>query len=142
MADARQAERALNYEVLGDTQGRWDQERLAQVVSNILGNALKHGAAAEPIAVRLDGSAAGEVLLVIGNGGTIPPTLLPDLFKPFRGGDRQPGQSEGLGLGLYIAQQIARAHGGSIQVQSADGQTRFEIRLPRQPLGHHRQAIL
>lgn len=142
--DARHcaADRVLHYTVQGDTQGRWDGERLAQVVSNILGNALKHGAAAEPITVTLDGSQPGEVLLVIHNGGTIAPALLPDLFKPFRGGERQPGQSEGLGLGLYIAQQIAQAHGGGIQVQSADGQTRFEIRLPRQPLAHNRQAVL
>jgi signal transduction histidine kinase len=142
--DARQcsAERQLHYQAQGDTQGRWDSERLAQVVSNILGNALKHGAADAPIRVRLDGSQPAEVLLVIENGGSIPAALLPDLFKPFRGGERQPGQSEGLGLGLYIAQQIAQAHGGAIQVQSAEGQTRFEIRLPRQPLAPNRQAVL
>ncbi|GAB2830662.1 hybrid sensor histidine kinase/response regulator [Comamonas piscis] len=141
--DARHAsDRQLDYQVLGDTQGRWDGERLAQVLSNIMGNALKHGAKDAPIRVTLDGSQPGELLLTIQNGGTIPPSLLPDLFKPFRGGERQPGQSEGLGLGLYIAQQIARAHGGSIQAQSADGQTRFDIRLPRQPAAHHRQAVL
>ncbi|WP_182342298.1 hybrid sensor histidine kinase/response regulator [Comamonas koreensis] len=142
--DARQcsAERHLHYQAQGDTQGRWDSERLAQVVSNILGNALKHGAADAPIRVRLDGSQPAEVLLVIENGGSIPAALLPDLFKPFRGGERQPGQSEGLGLGLYIAQQIAQAHGGAIHVQSAEGQTRFEIRLPRQPLAPNRQAVL
>ncbi|QMV74379.1 hybrid sensor histidine kinase/response regulator [Comamonas piscis] len=142
--DARQcaSDRELDYQVLGDTQGRWDGERLAQVVSNIMGNALKHGAKDAPIRVTLDGSQPGELLLTIQNGGTIPPSLLADLFKPFRGGERQPGQSEGLGLGLYIAQQIARAHGGSIQAQSAEGQTRFDIRLPRQPLAHHRQAVL
>ena len=142
--DARHCsvERVLHYQAQGDTQGRWDGERLAQVVSNILGNAVKHGAADAPIKVTLDGSQPGEVVLAIENGGTIPSALLPDLFKPFRGGERQPGQSEGLGLGLYIAQQIAQAHGGSIQVQSAEGQTRFEIRLPRQPLAQNRQAIL
>ncbi|TDS83680.1 hybrid sensor histidine kinase/response regulator [Comamonas sp. JUb58] len=142
--DARQCslERVLHYQTEGDTQGRWDGERLAQVVSNILGNAVKHGAADAPISVRLDGSQPGGVRLTIENGGTIPSALLPDLFKPFRGGERQPGQSEGLGLGLYIAQQIAQAHGGSIQVQSAEGQTRFEIRLPRQPLAQNRQAML
>lgn len=142
--DARHCsvERQLDYQVLGDTLGRWDGERLAQVVSNILGNALKHGAKDAPIRVTLDGSQPGELLLTIQNGGTIPPSLLADMFKPFRGGERQPGQSEGLGLGLYIAQQIARAHGGSIQAQSADGQTRFDIRLPRQPAAHHRQAVL
>jgi signal transduction histidine kinase len=135
-------DRVLHYQAQGDTLGRWDGERLSQVVSNILGNALKHGTPDAPIKVTLDGSQPGEVVLAIENGGTIPPTLLPDLFKPFRGGERQPGQSEGLGLGLYIAQQIAQAHGGSIQVQSAEGQTRFEIRLPRQPLAQNRQAIL
>ncbi len=142
--DARQcsAERVLHYQAQGDTQGRWDSERLAQVVSNILGNAVKHGAVDAPIRVTLDGSQPAEVLLAIENAGTIPPALLPDLFKPFRGGERQPGQSEGLGLGLYIAQQIAQAHGGAIQVQSAEGQTRFEIRLPRQPLAQGRQAVL
>ncbi len=142
--DARHsaADRVLHYEALGSTEGRWDSERLAQVIGNILGNALKHGTADEPITVTIDGSAAAEVVVGIENGGTIPAALLPDLFKPFRGGERQPGQREGLGLGLYIAQQIARAHGGGIQVQSADGRTRFELRLPRQPLASHRQALL
>jgi signal transduction histidine kinase len=72
------------------------------------------------------------VVITVENSGTIPPDLLPQLFDPFRGAQRQAGRTEGLGLGLYIVQQIVRAHGGSVDVQSGgDDRTVFAVRIPR-----------
>ena len=65
------------------------------------------------------------------NGGTIPAGLLPHLFDPFRGGEREPGRHQGLGLGLFIAHQIVRAHHGTIEAQSRDDVTTLRVRLPR-----------
>ena len=85
-----------------------DPERLAQVVSNLLGNALQHGQAGQHVVVRLDGTAPATVVLIdVENAGEIAPDALPHLFEAFA---RGPGRSreDGLGLGLYITQQIAQ----------------------------------
>ena len=84
-----------------------------------------------PIQVRLDGSDRDHVTLAVKNGGTIPPEILPHLFDPFRGGQRQSGRSDGLGLGLYIVSQIVQAHDGRVDVKTGDGETAFQIQLPR-----------
>ena len=126
------AQRAIERHFTGDLRGRWDGERLSQVLTNLLGNAMHHGDPAQPVQVAVDGDAAGGVQVTVSNGGTIPPALLPHLFDPFRGRERVPGQHQGLGLGLFIAQQIVRAHGGRIEAQSRDGTTRFCVKLPRE----------
>jgi two-component system sensor histidine kinase/response regulator len=101
------------------------------VVSNLVGNALRHGSG-KTVTVRLDGRQSGRVLLSVMNEGHIPPELVPTLFDPFTRVERQNSRTEGLGLGLYIVQQIVQAHGGSIQVQSEPGElTRFDVSLPR-----------
>ena len=115
----------------GDLSGNWDGERLAQVVSNLLGNALQHGDETEGVRITVDGRDAYEVVITVMNSGTIPPDLLPQLFDPFRGAQRQTGRSEGLGLGLYIVNQLVGAHGGSVDVQSGDNRTIFLVRVPR-----------
>jgi len=72
------------------------------------------------------------VVLEVGNGGTIAPSVLAHLFDPFRAGQRQPGRGEGLGLGLYIVSQIVKAHQGTVEVKSGEGdETYFRVRLPR-----------
>jgi signal transduction histidine kinase len=115
----------------GDLAGTWDGDRLAQLASNLIGNALLHGRSDHPVEVCLDGSRPDGVTFVVANGGTIDAETLPRLFDPFRGGDRSTGRS-GLGLGLYISQQIARAHGGRIQVEPPRGdRTVFRVELPR-----------
>jgi signal transduction histidine kinase len=124
-------DRAIEVREEGDLSGRFDADRLAQVVSNLVGNAIEHGQPGTPIAVRLDGSAPGEVRITVANAGVIAPALLPSVFDPFRRDERQPGKQDGLGLGLYIAQQIALAHGGSITVDSGEGRTTFTVALPR-----------
>lgn len=115
----------------GDLQGQWDAERLLQVASNLLGNAVQHGVPGTPVSVRLDGTQAQSVVLEIANEGTIPQPLLVQLFNPFRERSHRPGRNQGLGLGLYIVQQIVLAHGGSIEVESRDAKTCFRVHLPR-----------
>ena len=109
-------ERGIEIVSEGDLTGAWDADRLAQVASNIIGNALQHGREGEPVRVSLDGSLGASVRFAVANAGTIEPALLPRVFDPFRGGRREPGRHDGLGLGLYIAQQIVQAHDGHIQV--------------------------
>jgi two-component system sensor histidine kinase/response regulator len=114
----------------GDLHGHWDQGRLAQVVSNLIGNALQHGQPGEPVIVSLDGSDARDVEMTVENRGVIPPEQRQHLFNPFRG-NRQ-GPSGGLGLGLYITQQIVEAHGGRVALDSsAEEVTRFRVVIPR-----------
>ena len=106
-----------------------DQARIAQMFSNLLGNAISHGSAREPVVA---GAATrdGHFELWVANSGTpIPEAMLAGLFKPFfRAGSKQ--SREGLGLGLYIASEIARVHGGTLQVASDDTETRFTFRMP------------
>jgi signal transduction histidine kinase len=124
--------RRIELQQHGDLTGEWDAERLAQVASNLIGNALQHGASEGSVEVQLDGSRAEEVLVVVANPGSIPTHVLPHLFEPFQGGRREPGHNQGLGLGLYIARQIVEAHRGSVDVQSeGTDRTVFQVKVPR-----------
>lgn len=106
-----------------------DHQRIAQMFSNLLGNALTHGEADTPIRVYGDTSADRFELAVSNGGQPIEAETMERLFQPFRRADPA-SRSEGLGLGLYIASQIAEAHGGRIDVSSADEETRFTFRMP------------
>jgi signal transduction histidine kinase len=129
--EAGRPERKVSLRVDADARGEWDPDRVAQVLSNLVANALQHGA--EPIEVRLGGD-RDDVLAAIHNGGApIAPAALPTLFDPFRRGGSASAESH-LGLGLFISREIVRAHGGAIDVRStaADGTT-FTVQLPRSP---------
>jgi len=107
-----------------------DPTRLLQVFSNLLSNALCHGVPGTPVSVTVDGL-PNEIVLVVRNQGAIPPDLLPTIFDPFRGARASSG-SQGLGLGLFISQQIVAAHNGTIAVDSGPQTgTAFSVRLPR-----------
>ncbi len=111
--------------------GEWDADRLAQVVSNLVGNALDHGSAAEPVEIRTHRDGDDAVLEVSNRGLEIPEAMRDAIFEPFRRGTgEQRRPSRGLGLGLYISREIVRAHGGSIRVASGDGRVRFVVHLP------------
>ena len=118
----------------GDTAGHWDRARLGQVLINLLSNALKYGAPSEPIQIQIEGSSASSVTVEVHNKGEpIAPDLLPIIFDPFRrGGDETRQKGEGVGLGLFIAEQIVLAHGGTISVRSSREEgTTFSFSLPR-----------
>jgi len=124
----------------GDLSGHWDSDRLAQVVSNLVGNAVKHGAPGAPIVITVDGT-DGVVRLRVQNRGVIHPEALPTLFEAFKQAGTSRTQRRGLGLGLFIAREIARAHGGDITVQVSEELTTFELVLPRYaPSGPTEQA--
>lgn len=109
-----------------------DRRRIAQMISNLLGNALTHGDPSEP--VRLEAATLdGWLHISLANSGTpIPSALMDTIFEPFARGKHRPSQ-EGLGLGLYISHQIAVAHGGTLEVVSTRVETRFTFRMRLAP---------
>jgi PAS domain S-box-containing protein len=108
-------------------EGEWDVGRMSQLASNLIGNAIQHSPEDSPVVVALTGD-RDTVALNIGNRNRGAPISDPvGIFEPFRRGD----QSTGLGLGLYIVQQIARAHGGAVTVFSTEDGTVFRVELPR-----------
>ncbi len=127
-------DRALNFEWQGDARGDWDPERLARVLSNLLGNAVRHSQAGTPIGLKLDGRCDQQVSFEVSNAGTIPKEILPGLFGPFSNPDRARKRGDGLGLGLFIVAQIVAAHAGRVTVRSEDGHTTFSVVLPRHVL--------
>lgn len=110
-----------------------DAARVAQLVSNLLGNAITHGAADEAIGMTalIDG---GSLAISVWNGGDpIPEEAMERLFQPFfRGGSSESRNEQGLGLGLHIASEIAKAHGGTLTVSSTAERTVFEFRMPNE----------
>jgi PAS domain S-box-containing protein len=132
-ARAAHPERDIQVVASGDGRGQWDSDRMAQVLSNILGNALRYGAQGTPVRVETLGEER-EVVLHVHNAGTpIAPELLPRLFEPLQRGESKLGRSErSIGLGLYIVRQLILAHGGTVEVRStAEEGTTFTVRLPR-----------
>jgi signal transduction histidine kinase/PAS domain-containing protein len=127
-------ERELRMVTAGEGHGAWDVDRLAQVITNLVGNAVQHSPQDTPVHISARGEDSTVVLEVRNQGNPIPPELLPRLFEPFRRGDSaEPGRGS-VGLGLYISQQVVLGHGGRIDVRSSrEGGTTFTVWLPRQP---------
>lgn len=119
-----------------DLSGQWDPARVAQVVSNIAGNALDHGSSEGTITVRATSTREQVTLEINNRGEPIPPNLLATIFQPFsrRKHSAKEERAGSMGLGLYIAHELVRAHHGTIEVRStaADGTT-FRVALPRRP---------
>jgi signal transduction histidine kinase len=107
-----------------------DSGRLAQLLGNLLSNALVHGATDEPVSVvaRRDGEMF--TLSVSNKGKPIPAGAVERLFQPFAHGADSERRQEGLGLGLYISSQIAQAHGGTLSVESNPAGTTFTLSMP------------
>ncbi|TXR46367.1 PAS domain-containing sensor histidine kinase [Phyllobacterium endophyticum] len=106
-----------------------DPGRLSQLVSNLLANALTHGAHDGLVRLSATQDASGFELIVANTGRPIQPSVLQNLFQPFKREDERASQ-QGLGLGLYICSQIAQAHGGTLSASSDETETRFTLKLP------------
>ena len=127
--EASHPECNIQVDAAGTTEGIWDPDRLAQLVSNLVGNAIQHGDRDCPIVLCIRSDGAWVTLEVSNHGPRIPTESLPALFEPFREGTQRPPRT-GLGLGLYISREITRAHGGRIDVCSAGDRTTFRVKLP------------
>lgn len=129
-AQGQHPDRRIELEASGDVWAKLDRSQIGRVLANLIGNALTHGDASQPVRVAVDGTDDAKLVLEVRNTGVIPEPSLPHLFEPFWRGRKSRGDS--LGLGLYIVQQITVAHGGTIEVHSDDAAgTRFVVSLPR-----------
>jgi signal transduction histidine kinase len=123
------------FESNGDLEGRWDVERLKQVASNLLLNAIQHGTGKE-IEVTVTGEENSVVLAVQNQGPPIPQELQVTMFDPLVQSKTPDPTRSGLGLGLFIVNEIVAAHHGTIVVTSTqDSGTTFSVRLPRSLVG-------
>jgi signal transduction histidine kinase len=127
-------ESTLHSDMHGDLRGVWDSARLAQVISNLLKNAIQHGDPGKPIRLAAFAEEERVRLEVHNHGRPIPEQLLSQVFEPLIRGidrDRDVQTDANMGLGLYIACTIVKAHGGSIVASSSDtGHTIFSVSLP------------
>jgi signal transduction histidine kinase len=127
-------DRTIRASFRGDLSGEWDAGRLAQVFTNRLGNAIRHGDPHSAIAVEAGSDRDGVTVAVSNHGPTIPAEAFPTIFDPLcravQGGtSRRTG--EGLGLGLYIVRQIVESHGGSVSARSRADGTTFTVHVSR-----------
>ncbi len=126
----------VQFESNGNLSGEWDPDRLAQVISNLVANALQYGSAHGPVGVVAQEHDDEVVLRVQNRGPVIPQSTLKRIFDPLV---RQPPENgdnnkTGLGLGLYIVREIVTAHGGTVEVASTDKEgTTFSVQIPRRP---------
>jgi len=127
-------DRTIQLDVSGDLSGVWDSSRLTQILANLLQNAIQYGAEGTPVTVSVRGEPKRVVLTVHNEGPAISESARERIFDPLVRGERrnEPRKSSSLGLGLYIAREIAIAHGGSIDVKSSEEKgTNFTVYLPR-----------
>lgn len=131
-------DRKFEFTSEGELDGMWDENRIAQVFSNLIGNAIQHGAEESPIKVQLSSDPEATIATVWNQGEPIPPSKLLSIFEPLvRFAEHESVEqaaAQSLGLGLYIAREIVTAHSGSVRVTSTGGEgTTFTVRLPRAP---------
>ena len=127
-------QRRIELETSGDIDGLWDPNRLHQLIGNLIVNALKHGAQDAPVKVLVAGDASDVRIDVKNRGPAIEAGYVAQIFQPLRRGPPRTHQVEtdhGLGLGLYIASEVVKGHGGTIGVKSDETETIFSVRLPR-----------
>jgi signal transduction histidine kinase len=120
----------------GTFDGNWDENRIAQVFSNLLGNAVQHGVTFSPIEVNLTSSLDSVFIRINNKGEPIPPSKIKHIFEPLVRHEQNEhvdySQKTSLGLGLYIAREIVLSHNGTVSVTSSETEgTTFEISLPR-----------
>lgn len=128
--------RRIELSVTGANRGQWDRPRVQQLLRNLVSNAVKYGSPHMPIRVELRGETADVHIEVTNSGPTIDPSALSQIFDPLKRGVAEENSSSsdarsGLGLGLFIVREVARAHGGDVEVRSAGEETTLAVRLPR-----------
>ncbi len=123
----------IELTVTGDCRGQWDALRLQQLLRNLITNAIKYGAPDMPVRVALRGEESDVRLEVTNSGPPIDASGLSEIFDPLKRGVTQGDRDDrgSLGLGLFIVREIARAHGGEVEVRSEGGETCFGVRLPK-----------
>ncbi|MFP3562650.1 sensor histidine kinase, partial [Paraburkholderia sp. SIMBA_030] len=136
LADVRAVhpDRQIELQVSGNLQGLWDGRRLQQLLGNLVLNAVKYGAQDTPVRVVVTGDVTHVRVEVKNCGAAIEHATLARIFDPLTRGPDHPGEVDkpgGLGLGLYIASEIAKAHHGAIEARSDETETSFSVLLPR-----------
>ncbi|MBG6120240.1 MULTISPECIES: PAS domain-containing sensor histidine kinase [unclassified Sphingobium] len=121
--------RAIEADIAIEQTVTCDSVRIGQLLSNLLGNAITHGSADQPVRVEAHSDSDRLAIAVSNGGAAIPPHTMERLFQPFFRGEVR-GSQNGLGLGLFIASQIAKAHGGDLSVTSTIKETRFTFSMP------------
>lgn len=122
----------IDISVGGDTTGTFDKDRVGQVFSNLIGNAVQHRIPDTMIRVRIDGTDENEIVIQVLNDGHIAGSDLDKIFEPYHSASRERQGTSGLGLGLYIVKQLVAAHHGEIGARCNDEEgICFEIRMPR-----------
>jgi signal transduction histidine kinase len=136
-AAAYHPDRVLRFEASGRLRGSWDGARVGQALSNLVGNAVQHGSSDTPITVTARGGVDDVTVAVHNRGPAILPVHRQQIFSPLKRiqrGAPQPHDAGSMGLGLYIANEIVKGHGGRIDVDSSDVRgTTFTVHLPRHP---------
>lgn len=137
LAELPEEQRArIAFKGAREVQGSWDRDRVKQALATLIVNALQHGTANAVVRVSVasdvDGDRDREVSIEVESEGAIAPDVLEKLFTPKRQAPHG-ATASGLGLGLYVAQHVAVAHGGALEVSSAHERTRFTLSLPAQP---------
>ena len=130
---AAHPQRRIELAAGGELRGHWDGGRVRQVLRNLVSNAIRYGAGEAPVRVSVRGEAS-EVRLEVSNRGHLDPAEIGRLFEPLHRGAAARASHharEGLGLGLFIVREIARAHGGEAEARCEGEQTIFAVRLPR-----------
>jgi signal transduction histidine kinase len=129
-------EHSIVLSMEGTFDGKWDDQRIAQVLSNLLGNATQYGVISSPVQVHLSSSEDAVFIKINNKGQPIPPSKIQHIFDPLvrheENAETIYAYKSSLGLGLYISKEIVLAHNGSVNVSSSEIEgTTFEIELPR-----------
>jgi signal transduction histidine kinase len=130
-------DRQITWRSTGVAKGLFDSKRLHQLSGNLISNALKYGKRDEPVQVALEATGDQAVLTVKNSGPAIDPSVLSKIFEPLQRGvenEKTDEPDSSMGLGLFIAREIASAHGGAIEVRSDASETVFTVHLPLKPV--------
>ena len=140
---AASPEARIEVRAEGPCLARIDPDRIEQVISNLVGNAVAHGDPSGAIVVTLSSGPDRATIAIENRGPAIDAGFLPVIFNPFARSEKTSGRSSGLGLGLYISERIVDAHGGTLSVRSsAEEGTAFEVVLPRHSVVQPRHSVV